>query len=416
MNEKAGMNETELEKFILKAIVPLYPDAGDEPGKRVLLKVDSGPGRTNVEMLTKLRLRGFYLSPGVPNTTHVTQETDQSYGPFKSGFRSNLRMLSDNRLGKGETLKISDLPLLVFGGPVDDELTLIPVFDRTFCKKNNKSAWEAVGACPLTRNCLNSEKVRHELVRDENGVYVVDADPMSQLYIQLETHNGLCCDLLSSLGFDGDAFRVNAPSRLVSSEPAVTVAHSRERQLAILSAKTAGDHFFATGGDAINSDDYFMAKAIGEQTKQVEEMIKAKSSRMILYNLQTNARAAMENHNLENNGIARLTIAQIKPLLLWKLQGKAVKGTKAQQIEQWRELPEPAEVGQWTEEEERRLQDLKTKTLTLKDTGLADERKRMVTAVVSQIEHCSPATIQTLEEKIWQKLLNEINSAAHNRN
>jgi hypothetical protein len=27
MNEKAGMNETELEKFILKAIVPLYPDA-----------------------------------------------------------------------------------------------------------------------------------------------------------------------------------------------------------------------------------------------------------------------------------------------------------------------------------------------------------------------------------------------------
>jgi hypothetical protein len=238
---------------------------------------------------------------------------------------------------------------------------------------------------------------------------------MAQLYVQLEAHNGLCCDLLSSLGFDGDAFRVKAPSRLVSSEPAVTVAHTRERQLALLSAKTAGEHFFATGGDAINSDDYFMAKAIREQTKQVEEMIKAKSSQMILYNLQQNARAAMETHNLEDNGIMRLTVAQIKPLLLWKLQGKAVKGTKAQQIEQWRELPEPAEVKQWTEEDERRLHELKTKTITLKDTGLAAERKRMVTAVVSQIKYFSPATIQTLEDKIREKIVNEINSAAINQ-
>jgi hypothetical protein len=105
MKEKTGMNAAELEKYILKAILPLYPDAADKPGKRVMLKVDSGPGRTNVGMLTKLRLRGFYLSPSVPNTTHVTQETDQSYGPFKSGFRKNLRCLSDYRLGRGETLK-----------------------------------------------------------------------------------------------------------------------------------------------------------------------------------------------------------------------------------------------------------------------------------------------------------------------
>jgi hypothetical protein len=98
------------------------------------------------------------------------------------------------------------------------------------------------------------------------------------------------------------------------------------------------------------------------------------------------------------------------------LQGKAVKGTKAQQIQQWNELPEPAAVAQWTDEDEARLSELQTKSITLKDTGLAEERKRMVNAVVAQIQHCSPATIQTLEEKIREKIVNEINAYANNQN
>jgi len=44
MNEKGGMNAVELDKIIKKAILPLYPDVADVPGKRVLLKLDSGPG------------------------------------------------------------------------------------------------------------------------------------------------------------------------------------------------------------------------------------------------------------------------------------------------------------------------------------------------------------------------------------
>lgn len=117
----------------------------------------------------------------------------------------------------------------------------------------------------------------------------------------------------------------------------------------------------------------------------------------------------MEAHNVQQNGISSLTLAQMKPLLLWKLQGKAVKGTKVQQIQQWNELPEPAAVTQWTDEDDARLQALQTKEISLKDTGLAEERKQMVTAVVAQIEHCSPGTIQTLEEKIREKIINELN-------
>jgi hypothetical protein len=43
-----------------------------------MLKVDSRPGRLNIELLAELCLLGFYLYPGVPNMTAVSQETDQT--------------------------------------------------------------------------------------------------------------------------------------------------------------------------------------------------------------------------------------------------------------------------------------------------------------------------------------------------
>jgi hypothetical protein len=54
-----------------------------------------------MELLAYLRFHGFLLFPGVPNTTAVTQETDQSYGPFQSKLRSNLEIIVDERL-RGE--------------------------------------------------------------------------------------------------------------------------------------------------------------------------------------------------------------------------------------------------------------------------------------------------------------------------
>ena len=67
-------------------------------------------------MLAYMRAVGMYCYPGVPNTTHVSQEIDQNYGVFKPVFRENLEVLSQARFDKSETLNITDLPLLVFGG------------------------------------------------------------------------------------------------------------------------------------------------------------------------------------------------------------------------------------------------------------------------------------------------------------
>jgi hypothetical protein len=54
MNERAGMNSEELHKFMTNSVLPLYPDIEDVPGKRVIIKLDSGPGRTNLEMLADM--------------------------------------------------------------------------------------------------------------------------------------------------------------------------------------------------------------------------------------------------------------------------------------------------------------------------------------------------------------------------
>jgi hypothetical protein len=83
VNEKGGMNDDEFVLYLWMAIMPLYPKAAPMRGRWVVLKCDSGPGHMNINLLAELRASGFILFPGVPNTTAVTQETDQNYGPFK---------------------------------------------------------------------------------------------------------------------------------------------------------------------------------------------------------------------------------------------------------------------------------------------------------------------------------------------
>jgi hypothetical protein len=61
LNEEGGMNDEEFDKYIDNSIVLLYPDLEDTPEKRVLLKVDSNPGRNGMDLLNKARFQGVYL-------------------------------------------------------------------------------------------------------------------------------------------------------------------------------------------------------------------------------------------------------------------------------------------------------------------------------------------------------------------
>ena len=81
-------------------------------------------------MFARLRIRGFYLIPGIPITAHVTQATDKNYGVFKSVYRENLRKLTVHRSKDNKAIKPTDIPLLIFGGD-PQEIGLKSVFDNT---------------------------------------------------------------------------------------------------------------------------------------------------------------------------------------------------------------------------------------------------------------------------------------------
>jgi hypothetical protein len=167
MNEKGGMDQEEFAKYICNAIMPLYPDAAPEKGKWVILKCDSGHGHLNLDLLAGLHTSaGFILFPGVPNTTAVTQETDQNYSPFKTQYCKNLDVVIDERIKqkKSAALHPWQVGLIVFGG-VDPETNIVveSAFEEGFSRDGCRRAWELVGVAPLTRSCLNDKKVRKSI-------------------------------------------------------------------------------------------------------------------------------------------------------------------------------------------------------------------------------------------------------------
>jgi hypothetical protein len=201
-NEKGGMDEEEFAKYLFNSIVPLFPHAKDKPGHCILLKVDLGPGRMNLNLLANLRLLGFVLYPCVPNTTHVTQETDQNYGPFKTQFLSNLELIVDERLTAKKSLSLQQkfvgLPLFV---GVDRETQFnveVGAFQKAFVRLKYLVAYKKVGAAMpegVTRACLNNPQVLQNI--SNNG-----DDDITQLHWSIQAANDRAIHALKQAGYD----------------------------------------------------------------------------------------------------------------------------------------------------------------------------------------------------------------------
>lgn len=166
MNPKGGMNAAAFHKYVLEHVSILYPDATDFVGQRVLLKLDSGPGRFNVDMLTDLRARGFYVFPGVPNGTEVGQEMDQVYAYAKHLNYKNRDALYKARVkaeGSNASLSMSDIGYIIFGSSVPmidgTELRLCDAFDKAFDPEHLQRARFKCGYLPSTRASLKRHKI-----------------------------------------------------------------------------------------------------------------------------------------------------------------------------------------------------------------------------------------------------------------
>ncbi len=87
MNLNGDMDYAEYEKSLFSSIITLFPDLEDQPELQIMLNIDSGSGQLQSKLvLFILRLINAYKYPNVPNTTAVTQMSNQNYGPCKTNF------------------------------------------------------------------------------------------------------------------------------------------------------------------------------------------------------------------------------------------------------------------------------------------------------------------------------------------
>jgi hypothetical protein len=330
----------------------------------------------------------------VPNSTHVTQETDQNYGYFKTIQRRNLDALTKYRFAKGQTLTIADLVLCTFGGDVDDgALQLENAFGLSFSIDKNEAVWIKVGAVPLTRACLNDPKVRHEIVMDANGVIDVDADPQTVTLLDLEVLNTSACDILSTFRCNGDVFRRTAPIAPGKKGYTVTEPYSRERQDALMNIAKAGPHFHATGGAALNTDDFFLARERKDRLAAADTLVAKKEAWQAVVVRQEEALAFIAMLEAEKSicvysNPSKLNVNQLKVLVKWKYASKKIPTRKDELLAAWNDTmrSEPENLPeQWTNSDEDKLGRLQNDEIKIKDTELGRQANRVVMDLQSAI-------------------------------
>jgi len=403
LNDKAGMNAEELEKYFYKTILPLFPDLEDVPRKRVIVKVDSGPGRMHLPMLASLRLKGLYVVPGLPNSTGKTQETDQNYGPFKTYYRGNLADLAQARFEKKKTIHVNDLPLIVFGGK--DPATGIHLknaFEGAFNREQCLSAWRKCGNVPLTMSVLNHPDIRHEVImRDEFSTdnYL---DPHGSRLLAIEEANHQSCDFLTSFGFDGSQLRMSAP-RAARKRYQLTAPQSKERVEAIKKASTAGKMFYATHGQHLNSDEFFEARAKAKREVEVKKLEGIKEKALKLKKQTDAARAIIEKKGqpTESNYDKDFLAPELAILATWKL-GKTAKGKKDELLKTYLGNPAPAKFQMWTDRDEDALEALRNGAIEFKDTAL--------NVALTQSANAVKANVLQLDDSAANELMHALHS------
>ena len=371
LNEKGGMDDEEFEEYVIHSICILYPDAADVKGRRVMIKADSGPGRTNKRLLARLRLLGFILYPGVPNTTAVTQETDRNYGPFKTQFRKNLDNVIQERIAKDKSTSLVPwmVGLIVFGG-IDPETGLElteaeSAFEVAFSIAACVRAWEKVGAAPLTRKCLEDKKVRRELGDAE--------DDQNAIMAALEEANHTAVEFLNRRGYQGDKMKLIV-NRVPKKKP-VTAPHTVARQLLLSKASTHGAKFHATGGSHVTSHDMFKALEIPLVQKKIKAMSDDKNSRLAAEDIEKEARGVLA----QAKGPETFSGPELTILMKWHHIPMPPGFNKPQKLAKWNEILASQTTGspilpppytKWTEADEDELEKLKKLEIDIKDTEL----------------------------------------------
>ncbi len=393
--------------------MPLYPDLEDTQGKRVLLKVDSGPGCNGRDLLNKARFRGVYLFPGLPNTTSVQQKRDINYGPFKSVVCSNLKKIATACFSAQKLMKwgLSTFGLIVYGSvcPILNVVCKNAV-DSAFNVKSNLHLWAVVGAVPFAMKCLVNKKVGHDRTDRD--------DPNFDAFLDVQSQNNYSTTQLMMMGCKGEMLWVQYLEdkvRALQVAAPVTVPHTHKRQEALAAATTHGKKFFVMGSKHITLDDMFKSAKIVSQNAEAVEREKDRKWRLE-YHARRKATLFILDR-LENeleNVVAQLTGKELEVLLRWKgvpvskVGNVANRGVLYQQFADGREeeeddtsIPTP-----WMDANEAGLVALTNAPIEMANTlygrFLATQKRDAKRA----FQHMSPA-----EREAFLRRLTEINAA-----
>jgi hypothetical protein len=345
MNDKGGMTKDEFEEYLKNSIITLYPDAADVPGKRVILKADSGPGRTNTDLMAYLRVRGFYFLPGLPNSTHVTQEMELLIGEVKSVFYNNLEKLTRGcLLRRCAVLSGAEIVrLLLFGGSFFHDETYehtieneyLNAFEVAGNEEKMVGYFKKIGFAPFKRSYLENKRVRHDSAND----------PMAEEYDALEHRNAAACCILDIFGYNGNngsllLAQVDRKSRVaLEQQQPLTRPETIERAMALAGAVTHGQQFKVTGEHHLTSNDFMIAEALGSLEKEQRSLTTERKAQLAHLQQYESALPLLEKPEIS------LLAKDLDILLRFKLG--ALPGnlkTKADKLRRWQEVKDQPNI------------------------------------------------------------------------
>jgi len=145
----------------------------------------------------------------------------------------------------------------------------VDAFTVSFSPERNIAAWEAIGAVPFTKRCMESEIVWQDSVND----------PMHVIHQRIEESNTVACNLLNTMGFDGSGLRTRL-QLVKKGKLTITKPNSVETMKNVANAKTAGLKFVAMGGGHLGNDDALKAAELINRREQRRVLGKDKESRL----------------------------------------------------------------------------------------------------------------------------------------
>jgi len=233
---------------------------------------------------------------------------------------------------------------------------------------------------------LNDLSIRHQAIMKNDVEVDINLDPQGYHLLLLEEANHMRCDFLMAFGFDGTQLRGAAP-RAGRKRYQLTVPQSKERVDAIKDATTAGQMFYATHGQHLNSDELFEARAKGKREKEIKALKVTKETALKFLKQAEAARAIIEKKGqpTEENDNSFLA-PELAVLATWKL-GKPAKGKKEDLLKTYLGNPPPQKILAWSDHDEQNLQRLKNEAIQFKDTALSVALQQSANAVKTNVMH-----------------------------